>query len=88
LPLKRGRESGFSGTVSHDVTFPLDMPSQPTPLRLVTFTVDLRPAAGITRNGSSVVVGMSANSSLMCTAVILVSANSSLMCTAVILVFV
>jgi hypothetical protein len=47
-PLKRGRESGFSGTISHDVTFPLDMTSQPTPLCLVTFTVDLRPAAGIT----------------------------------------
>jgi hypothetical protein len=49
LPLKRGgRESGFSSTIGHDVTFPLDMTSQPTPLCLVTFTVDLRPAAGIT----------------------------------------
>jgi len=49
LPLKRGRKSGFfSGTISHDVAFLLDMTSQPTPLCLVTFSVDLRPAAGIT----------------------------------------
>ena len=63
LPLKRGRESGFSGTIGQDVTFPLDMTSQPTPLCLVTFTVDLRPAAVITRYGSSVMIGKSANSS-------------------------
>jgi hypothetical protein len=48
LPFKRGRESSFSSTIGHDVTFPLDMTSQPTPLCLVTFTVDLRPAAGFT----------------------------------------